>query len=49
MVIFGATGDLMDRKLMPALYHSVKNGEVSQDVYIVGVGRRDITSEHFMR
>ena len=47
MVIFGATGDLMHRKLMPALYHLVKNEEVSKDIFIVGVGRRDITSEAF--
>ncbi len=47
MVIFGATGDLMDRKLMPALYHLVRNGEVSKDIFIVGVGRRAITTEQF--
>ncbi len=47
MVIFGATGDLMHRKLMPALYHLVKKGEISQDLYIVGVGRREITREQF--
>ena len=28
MVIFGATGDLMHRKLMPALYHLVRDGEM---------------------
>lgn len=47
MVIFGATGDLMDRKLMPALYHLVGSGEVSKDIFIVGVGRRSITTEQF--
>lgn len=37
----------MDRKLMPALYHLVQNGEVSKDIFIVGVGRRNITTEQF--
>jgi len=47
MVIFGATGDLMHRKLMPAFYHLIKDGEVSQDLIIVGVGRREITTDQF--
>jgi len=47
MVIFGATGDLMHRKLMPALYHLIRDGAVSRDIYIVGVGRREITTDQF--
>lgn len=47
MVIFGATGDLMHRKLMPALYHLTRDGEISPDIYIVGVGRREITTDQF--
>lgn len=47
MVIFGATGDLMHRKLMPALYHLIRDGAMSRDVYIVGVGRREITNDQF--
>jgi len=47
MVIFGATGDLMHRKLMPALYHLVKDEALSSDIYIVGVGRRAITTDQF--
>ncbi len=47
MVIFGATGDLMHRKLMPALYHLIRDGAVSKDIYIVGVGRREITTDQF--
>jgi glucose-6-phosphate 1-dehydrogenase len=46
-VIFGATGDLMHRKLMPALYHLIADGALSQDIYIVGVGRRAITTDQF--
>lgn len=48
-VIFGATGDLMHRKLMPALYHLIADGAISKDVFIVGVGRREITTDEFRR
>ncbi len=47
MVIFGATGDLMNRKLMPALYHLIADGALSRDIFIVGVGRRPITTDQF--
>lgn len=46
-VIFGATGDLMHRKLMPALNHLVRSGVLSKDIFIVGVGRRDISTDEF--
>lgn len=46
-VIFGATGDLMHRKLMPALYHLIRDGALSKDIFIVGVGRREITTDQF--
>ncbi len=47
MVIFGATGDLMNRKLMPALYRLIHNNDISNDIFIVGVGRRDIRTDQF--
>ena len=31
MVIFGATGDLTERKLMPALYHLAADGYLPVD------------------
>lgn len=46
-VIFGATGDLMHRKLMPALYRLIRDGAISRDVFIVGTGRRAITTDQF--
>lgn len=46
-VIFGATGDLMHRKLMPALHALIKEGAVSRNIFIVGVGRRQITTDQF--
>ena len=32
-VIFGATGDLMHRKLMPALYHLIRNEDIAGYIY----------------
>src|SRR5258708_4174408 len=47
MVIFGASGDLTARKLMPALYNLAKSGMLSQEFAIVGVARNDMTTEQF--
>ncbi len=40
-VIFGATGDLAQRKLMPALYTLFKDGALSENFTIVGFARRE--------
>jgi glucose-6-phosphate 1-dehydrogenase len=39
IVIFGATGDLARRKLVPALYHLYKEGALSDNTGIVGFSR----------
>lgn len=39
MVIFGATGDLTKRKLMPAVYSLMKEGLVHPDFAVLGIGR----------
>lgn len=49
VVIFGATGDLTAKKLMPALYHLTKEGRLSENTIIVGFARRDLTHEAFRR
>ncbi len=46
-IIFGATGDLMARKLMPAIYGLYKRKEISQNLFLVGVGRREMTNDQF--
>lgn len=50
-VIFGATGDLSERKLIPALYHRVFIGQINSDnisqTRIIGVARREMTKEAF--
>ncbi len=47
MVIFGASGDLTKRKLIPALYNLAKDHLLSQDFAIVGFARNEMTSEQF--
>jgi glucose-6-phosphate 1-dehydrogenase len=46
-VIFGATGDLAQRKLVPALYTLFKDGALKADFTIVGVARREHDDSSF--
>ncbi len=45
MVIFGASGDLTRRKLIPALYELRRKGRLPPDVRVVGVSRTRYTDE----
>src|ERR1051325_7390538 len=45
IVIFGATGDLTARKLIPALYHLFAEKLLPQPFRIVGVARREKTTD----
>lgn len=47
MVIFGATGDLTARKLVPALLTMYREKQLGRKFYIVGVGRREMDNEGF--
>lgn len=47
MVIFGATGDLTHKKLIPALCKLFCDGQISDNIFIVGVGRRELTTDDF--
>src|SRR5204862_8342387 len=41
LVIFGATGDLARRKLLPALYNLAHDGALPERFHLVGVARRE--------
>jgi len=41
LVIFGATGDLAHRKLLPALYNLAHEGALPERFELIGVSRRD--------
>ena len=47
LVIFGATGDLAHRKLLPALYNLAHEGALPERFDLIGVGRRDQEHEDF--
>jgi glucose-6-phosphate 1-dehydrogenase len=47
LVIFGITGDLARKKLMPAVYDLANRGLLPPGFALVGYGRRDWTDEQF--
>jgi glucose-6-phosphate 1-dehydrogenase len=47
VVIFGASGDLTRRKLVPALHSLGCEGLLPQSVHVLGVARSDLTDEAF--
>ncbi|MBU2591084.1 MAG: glucose-6-phosphate dehydrogenase [Nitrospinae bacterium] len=47
IVIFGATGDLTARKLLPALYELSKLGELAPNYKIIAFSRKDFNSQTF--
>ncbi|MCJ7703723.1 MAG: glucose-6-phosphate dehydrogenase [Anaerolineales bacterium] len=47
IVIFGASGDLTQRKLIPALYNSYRKKRLPSDIRVVGFARRPYTNESF--
>ena len=49
IIIFGASGDLTARKLIPALYHLSKEGLMPPDFRVVGFARREKTDESWRK
>jgi glucose-6-phosphate 1-dehydrogenase len=47
LVIFGATGDLARRKLLPALYNLAHDGALPERFRLIGVSRKEKAHEHF--
>jgi glucose-6-phosphate 1-dehydrogenase len=47
LVIFGATGDLAQRKLLPALFHRDEQGQIPVDARIIGSSRRAMSDAEF--
>jgi glucose-6-phosphate 1-dehydrogenase len=47
LTIFGATGDLARRKLLPALYNIAHEGALPERFNLVGVSRRDQSDDDF--
>ena len=47
LVIFGATGDLAKRKLLPALYNLAHEGALPERFHLVGVSRKEKAHEDY--
>src|SRR6266566_3361938 len=47
LVIFGATGDLARRKLLPALYNLAHEGALPERFHLVGVSRSEMAHEEY--
>lgn len=48
LVIFGITGDLAQRKLLPALYNLAKAELLQENFQIVGISRRQISQDEIL-
>ncbi len=48
MIIFGGSGDLAMRKLLPALYHRHRDGQLHADGRILAVSRPEMSRETFI-
>jgi glucose-6-phosphate 1-dehydrogenase len=48
IVIFGGSGDLTRRKLIPALYNLHRDGLLPSGLAVVGVARRELSDEAFV-
>jgi len=46
-VVFGATGDLTLRKLLPALYYRFRDGQMPADSRVVGAARSRLSDKQF--
>jgi glucose-6-phosphate 1-dehydrogenase len=47
LVIFGATGDLTKRRLIPGLYNLYKDGYLKEDFLIIGAARSKLSDQSF--
>ena len=47
LVVFGATGDLSERKLLPALYQRQRAGQFTDPTRIIGSSRTKLSDEEF--
>ena len=48
LIIFGGTGDLAIRKLLPALYHLDYKGQFSRGSRIIALSRRNFSGDEYL-
>jgi len=49
LIVFGAAGDLAQRKLMPSLFHRWRDGQIPDAVQIIGVSRTPLSQDAFRK
>lgn len=49
LVIFGITGDLAKRKVLPAIYHLIKDDMLHEKTMVVGTSRRPLTTDELLQ
>lgn len=49
IVIFGGTGDLSERKLLPALYHRFLDGQIEDNCRIIAIARGQLGNSDFRK
>ncbi len=49
LVIFGATGDLARRKILPGLYRRFRAGQIQEDSRIIGAARGELSDADFRK
>ena len=47
IVVFGASGDLTARKLLPSLFRNVASGLIPEQFFLIGCGRKEISQQQF--
>ncbi|MEO0919481.1 MAG: glucose-6-phosphate dehydrogenase [Pseudomonadota bacterium] len=47
LIIFGGTGDLAERKLLPALYHRQVDGQLSEPTSIIAASRSEMSDDEY--
>jgi glucose-6-phosphate 1-dehydrogenase len=46
-ILFGITGDLSQKKIIPAIYNLYKENKLPKDFYLVGFSRKDLSRTEF--
>ena len=47
LIVFGGTGDLARRKLLPGLYRRLRAGQMPDASLVIGIGRRELSREDY--
>ena len=48
-IVFGGTGDLAERKLIPALYQRQRDGQLSEPTRIIGASRSPMSNDDYRK